>query len=68
MAGFGMTTTDAHPWPEARPSAPEELDAPGWSGVTDPASYYPAEPVRERQAPPRSRATGTGPPPPGLDR
>ena len=48
--------------------APEELDAPGWSGVTDPASYYPAEPVRERQAPPRSRATGTGPPPPGLDR
>ena len=22
MAGFGMTTTDAHPWPEARPSAP----------------------------------------------
>ena len=28
MAGFGMTTTDAHPWPEARPSAPEELDGP----------------------------------------
>ena len=23
-----MTTTDAHPWPEARPSAPEELDGP----------------------------------------
>ena len=38
------------------PPALEELDAPRSSGVTDPSSYYPPEPARERQAPPpRSR-------------